>query len=923
MHFAFAFAVSVVTAAIVAPPGSSANAAPVIAAPVFTAAAPSATAVVNGDVRDGSSGAPIAGASLTLESAPDATRSPTSAGAPAAGAPTAGATTDSATIFSTATSDRNGAFELAAPAAGRYRLVAAAAGYQTTESSLTIAASTATTIHVVLSRVNALRAIGRTVSRNAAGVPASAERSISQNTMASEGAIRVADALQKLSGVDVSGDALAPGGDAYVSLRGLRPGESQTLLDGHPIGPIGIQANPPDADGSIAGFNYQDAPYFALRDVTVAFGTGAEELGGGAEGLGGSVDLRTFAPTAHPDVFVEQGFGTQGRALSALHATGIAGKLGYALVYGVEGTYGQFPGASIVQTGLRGTDFTSQTLDALTYHVSGDYDLRNALAKLSYAPAPNTNVAFTAYDATSWADKTGEGDNDDNPYAYILANAPVGAAASCPHGVLVTTGAGPDCISPSAYAAAASGPAGGGPNAWQALRNQDYDVRATTLSGNNELALDTFTDEYSFVYHRSASPVSGPLDAFLDRWSTLGARLGDQLTSRSNVFGFGLSWLRQTLGGDGTTTAGAGSAIPTTALIDESAFVRDAFSPDPRVSLLFDARLQRSTLDAVARFDPHLSILYRPTAGDAFRLSAGGGSDEPSLQTDRVDLLPVGALNPDCGAIAAGSASAPATVNVGTGPAPHLAPEQGTDLEFGYDHRFGSDATVSATLYDENVTNLIVSGEFPAGSQLPSAALAPLFARIAGFCGLTPAPGAVVFGLTRSFNAASARLRGLEVAGRVRASSRFAVRYGYDIQSIVLEGLPAIVLRSDPTLVNDFQAFEVPLHKATLGIEYAMAPGATLGLDAHAIGPNNPQQLPGFAYADASLEASVTRHVVLHVAVSNVFDSHAQTYGLVGEGLPYATNSYNAALATPFLQPDNERYGLAPASLTIDATLKL
>jgi hypothetical protein len=63
--------------------------------------------------------------------------------------------------------------------------------------------------------------------------------------------------------------------------------------------------------------------------------------------------------------------------------------------------------------------------------------------------------------------------------------------------------------------------------------------------------------------------------------------------------------------------------------------------------------------------------------------------------------------------------------------------------------------------------------------------------------------------------------------------------------------------------------------------------------------------------------------VLLSLEASNVFGSHAQSYGMVGYGLPYATNSYNAALGTPFLQPYNERYGLAPTSLTMSATLHL
>jgi hypothetical protein len=61
----------------------------------------------------------------------------------------------------------------------------------------------------------------------------------------------------------------------------------------------------------------------------------------------------------------------------------------------------------------------------------------------------------------------------------------------------------------------------------------------------------------------------------------------------------------------------------------------------------------------------------------------------------------------------------------------------------------------------------------------------------------------------------------------------------------------------------------------------------------------------------------------LRVAIANVFDSHAQVYGFEGLGLPYATNAYNAAIGTPFLQPYNERFGLQPTALTVSATFHL
>jgi outer membrane cobalamin receptor len=816
-------------------------------------------------------------------------------------------------------SDKTGSFALAAPAAGAYRIGVDARGFRSASIDVLVAEDGDVRVRFTLPPDHA--EIGRVVV-HAGPIDASADQSVAAAAIASAGALRTTDALATLSGITVVGDAASPGGDAYASVRGLRPGESETLLDGHPIGPLGVAPDAPDADGTIAGFNFQDAPYFALRDVDVSFGAASDRGGTGA--LGGTIDLRTLEPTRQADLTLEQGFGNQGRALTDVRATGTAGKFGYALVSGVIGTYGAFAGASIPQTGLRGTDLTSATLASLTYHVSGDYLLHNDLAKIAYAISPNTRLQLTAYDATSWADKTGEGDNDYNTPGYVLANAPIGASPACPHGVLVTTSGGPACLAPAAYAAAASGPAGGGPGAWQALRNQDYAARLTTATATSTYALDAFVDTYAEVYHRDASLVNGPLDAFLDAWSTQGVRVGDDLRAGKNALGFDLAVTHQRLDGNGTTPAG--TALVTNApasLVQDRLAVRDVYAPNRSLAFTGSAAVDATTQEARVAFDPQAAIELHATARDTFRIGAGRSSEEPSLQIARTNLVPVGALNPDCGAIARATAAGPADVNVGSAPASNLSAEAGTDVEFGYARHFGSDSGLDVTFYDANVKNRIVTGDFSAGSALGASSVVPFLARISQFCGITPAPGAVDFTLSRSFNAATARLRGLELSGRARISPHVAFAYGYDVQSSVLDDLPARVLATSPTLVNGVQEFDVPLHKASLGIEAHVRDGLDVRLDGHFVGVGNPQQLPGYAYADASIDGSISKRAALHVAIDNVFGSHVSPYGLVGMGVPYATSAQNQALSAPYVQPFNERYGLAPTTVTVTASAHL
>jgi outer membrane receptor protein involved in Fe transport len=222
-----------------------------------------------------------------------------------------------------------------------------------------------------------------------------------------------------------------------------------------------------------------------------------------------------------------------------------------------------------------------------------------------------------------------------------------------------------------------------------------------------------------------------------------------------------------------------------------------------------------------------------------------------------------------------------------------------------------------------NMIDRIVTGNLAAGGLLPDGTISNVLARIEQFCGVTPNSAALQYTLTQAFNAASARARGIEISGRERASAHMYFDYSYDIQSLVVNDLPKSVLISDPTLVNGIQAFQVPLHKANLGIDVSVRSGFEGRIDGHFVGGNNSQQLPGYAYADASLTQLVSKRLTLRLDISNIFNSHADIYNMVGMGVPYPTNSENADLSAPFVQPFNTQYGLPPASVMFNAELRL
>ena len=130
------------------------------------------------------------------------------------------------------------------------------------------------------------------------------------------------------------------GDDMSLSIRGFDPTETATLLDGHPIGPIGAFGN---------GYNYNVSPFWGLSAADVVFGSGATGLFG-ATTIAGAVNFLTINPTQGNHFSVTQGVGSDNKAMTGLLGTGTIGKLGYAIAWGTQGTTGNFPGGFIQQT---------------------------------------------------------------------------------------------------------------------------------------------------------------------------------------------------------------------------------------------------------------------------------------------------------------------------------------------------------------------------------------------------------------------------------------------------------------------------------------------------------------------------------------------------------------------------------------------
>src|SRR5579871_508045 len=375
------------------------------------AAAPAVAAdgvTVSGRILDTQGGLPVPNAQVELDRA---------------GRKVASTTTDSA-----------GTFAIPGVAPGTYVVLIRANGYLSTRLSpdlLVTSEATGVSFQIAISRQRqGLKQIGYVVAggRTALQTTTTINAHIDANIIQGESFQRLGDVLTTVPGV-ITSTSSSVGDDMTLSIRGFDPTETATLLDGHPIGPIGAFGN---------GYNYNVSPFWGLSGADVVYGSGATGLFG-ATTIAGAVNFQSINPTQGNHFSIEQGVGTNNKLLTGLLGTGTLGKLGYAIAWGTQGTTGNFPGGLITQTALLQTSVVNpgyksnapppdlthpNAYNVVNYYpVSGGYVQRNFVGKLVYTFSPKTTLQFTAYSANDWSNSTGEGDNDYETYPYVLYGA--------------------------------------------------------------------------------------------------------------------------------------------------------------------------------------------------------------------------------------------------------------------------------------------------------------------------------------------------------------------------------------------------------------------------------------------------------------------------------------------------------------------
>lgn len=826
-------------------------------------------------------------------------------------------------VVSTVKTAADGSFTFPNEIAGVYAVVILANGFQTTRSNdiyLTAQAGAQVRIAVDRGSQGSLKTIGgvQTGGQNSLQTTVTINEHVDPSRLQSEGLQRTSDLLTTLPFVNYSSVNSSVGGGSQIGIRGFGPTETTTLLDGHPIGPLGAYGN-----GANKGLNFSATPMWGLSGIDVTLGSGATGMYG-VPTIAGAINFQTVDPTRTPHSTIMQGIGNYGTQMTGLQATGMVGKLGYALAYGVQGTSGELNG-TITQTGLlsspqscspsasSGPSIMTADVNACTYNVSSAFLQRNVLAKFTYDIDPKTHVSFSTYNLTEYNDSTGNGDNDYNTYPYVLYTAqqgltpgttttntlPSGATVSCTNSIAVLNNskAGYQCMSAQQYAAAFSGPAGGGPSRYVSTQLQDYHARVThQISSNNSLVVDGFVDNYV------ADTGNSPYRYIQNIYTTRGFLVSDDVTMGKNDASFGVYLQHQSQGGTGVLSNYAPqTALPALSLTNTNYFASDSYTLSKQISLFGAASIFTSSNTHYTSFNPRFSVVYRPTPADVMRVSAGRSSSEPSPQLLYGPFVQSGlnGFNPKCGL---------PLNSVGTGSSPYLKPESANDVEVGYGHKFSSAIQVQADAYSATQFSPLVNGVFPLsvlpGQVLTQGELAGYLAKLQGQC---PSDTVNNLGVTTTFNAGSARYQGFALSSSLGVVRHLKLEGTYDVQKTSYYGIPAAILQTNSSLINGTQFPTTPTHQASASLVYTNPLGFDARFDGYYVGPGNALYGPRYMYANASISRKVGP-LTVNLGVNNIFNSYSANYGYVGSGQFVPENVYGTGMNS--LNTGSELFGL-------------
>ncbi len=885
-------------------------------------------------------------------------------------------------------SDSRGVFHFTNLAPAVYTLLATARDYSTSRTAdVAVLTGHDVVANFVLSRVTStaggLRTIYSTTSTagNAIASTTTITRTLDPTLVANENNLRFADQLRTIPGVNIAGLSSSVGDDIYLNIRGLGESETEALLDGHPVGPLGVYSINSPGGAYPGSFNFADSPYFELSKVQVTFGSGASGLYG-VDSIGGTVDMETLSPTRAPHYEFTQGFGDQGKLVTAGIATGSLGRLGYALAGSTTGTYGEYPGQWIAQSGRPNnnsnlanggaclpnpppspftpstgapynyTDLTSCNTALNTYNVGGQTELRGGLAKLTYALSNNTNVTGTWFASGQRSDSTGNGDNDNLPYDTRLAQVQAAQPGVDPSiqcalpsdtggaksGLVVAVDGNPSaCYSPAQVAAASSGPFGGGENRHRGTNMFDYHGRFSTVDKRSTYTLDYFFNHYK--YFKSSVNASGlnpdgtccAGTAFTQFLNTQGYLFTDDIVNANSDIGFGYFSEHQLQTRLDYQFTGQNQFSWETPYYPSygSVFVKGSFQINPVFSTYFNAWEKRASSDQKTSFDPRISFVVRPKSGhDVFRVTYGRSTGDPAAELIGNTVQVTGnpsSLNPTC---------TPYNT-IGNGGNPGIKPEAANDYEFGYAHSFQRDSSVQLNLYQTEVSNQLFAADlpltqYPGTVPIPPSLLAGFASKISSVCpNVNPANPSTVLpflSISTTYNAARARYKGLEFTGRQRFTRQFYVDYAFDVQSARQFGVNDNILQNNAFIVNGGQIQGIPINQGSIGFDYSTIAGLEARIDGYFVGTNNVSQRDPYSLWNGFIGYQFTKNLAVRVGVYNMFNSAVSYYGYFGHQRFIPENQFYSdpnAIQEYLSTGSGEQFGLTPRAFLVSISSQL
>ncbi len=879
------------------------------------------SATVSGRVIDASNALPIVGALVRLRQGED--------------------------VSSKTTTDANGLYRFTA-VPGIYRVTIRARGYTDSETEGVVVLAGSTTVNATLrqsatSAQSNLATIGRTTtSARALSAATTISRQVSVAAVAATGQIRLGDQIGTLPAVNFTTSS-SVGDDARIDLRGFGSDETAALLDGHPIGPLGVGSG---------GFNFALGAPYGLSQVDVTYGSGAQGLFG-SDTIGGAVNFITLDPTAKPHYSVQQQIGGFGTLSTGFTATGTLNKLGYAFAIGRLGEYGDFyphssaqsarpnnvasnsvnpngacVGGNDVKAAPNAYDVSACNLGVNTYNVSQNTEQTVGLGKIDYALSPVTHFKVTTFGAIQWSDSTGNGDNDYKPYATRLREIQSGktncATGTGVPGYQVVTDplAGTTaCYTASRFAVATSGPDGGGEDRQRSTTMRDYNFAFSTKAGSNDITVSAFDNNYQFWKDSSRAGGSSATGdglgtpTYAEYYNTQGYLISDEITTGRNYAGFGYTLYHQLQNSNENDVSGISPRFATGYFGEGSVFARDTYQFDDRFSAFVNGWLKRSSVTGQTTFDPRATLQFRPTKNDVVQVTYGRSDGAPSPK-----LKLQGAAQASDPGASLTSVSCNGLNDVTSAGNPDLRAEGANDYEVGYGHRFKQDSNVQFNAYVTTVTDQLFSASEPLlqyginNVVFSNGALQTYLARLRTDCpgaNITAANLAQFLSVSTEYNASHALVRGIELSGRQRFARIAYLDYGYSIESSTKTGISDAILASNPTVVNGAQLAAIPLHQATLSLDVAPGPWE-FRLDNYYVGENNTYYRPAYWHSNAFLSRDFGHGTVVTLGGTNIFNNAVADYGYLGFGTAAITNTVSKSSPAP-----SEEFGIPPAQLTL------